>query len=114
MAKEVKRVCPECGQQKLFRSDQKTCGCVNAKPIETSEVYGNDWTITIPKTRIHTLEQLLTYFEVDLSIWEVERFVCNKWEMGYKNDLSQAKVEELYQVKAFLKRKTNIVFAKQE
>jgi hypothetical protein len=114
MAKEVKRVCPECGQEKLFRSDQKTCGCVNVKPAESSEVSGDDWTITLPKTRIHTLEQLLTYFEVDLSVWEVKRFICNKWEVAAKDALDELQVEPLYQVKAFLERKTNIIFAKKE
>lgn len=115
MAKKVKRECPQCLQVSEFREDQKTCGCKPIKtPTETNEIKGDNWTITIPKTRIHTLDQLLEFFEVDLSIWEVERFIANKWEMGYKDVLGEANVEELYQVKAFLKRKANIVFAKKE
>ncbi len=27
MAKSIKRICPGCGEERLFRSDQKTCGC---------------------------------------------------------------------------------------
>jgi hypothetical protein len=27
MSKAVKRRCPQCGKVKLFRADQKTCGC---------------------------------------------------------------------------------------
>ncbi len=27
MSKAVKRRCPRCGKVKLFRADQKTCGC---------------------------------------------------------------------------------------
>ena len=27
MSKPVKRKCPQCGEVKLFRADQKTCGC---------------------------------------------------------------------------------------
>ena len=116
MAKNEIRKCPGCGETKSFRIDQKTCGCIKtaAIPVETNEIKGDNWTITLPKTRIHTLDQLLKFFEVDLSIWEVERFICNKWEMGYKDAAKNAKVEELYQVKAFLKRKANIVFAKKE
>jgi hypothetical protein len=75
---------------------------------ETCEVKGDNWTITLPKTRIHTLEELLEYFKVDILIWEVERFVCNKWEMAYKDKDDNAKVEPLFQVKAFLKKKKDV------
>lgn len=81
---------------------------------ETCEVKNDNWTITLPKTRIHTLEELIEYFEVDLSVWEVERFVCNKWEMGYKDKSEEAKIEPLFQVKAFLKRKKEVQSAKNE
>ena len=121
MSKVIKRLCPGCNTVKEFRADNKTCGCKKTAPVlkEVNEVAGDKWTITLPKTRIHTLEDLLAAFEVDTEIWEVEKFVCNKWEMGYvtdklvgpkKEDGSQdtkyvADYEELYQVKAFLVRK---------
>jgi hypothetical protein len=95
-------------------------------PKETSEIAGDLWTISLPKTRIHTLEQLIEHCKIDLAVWEVERFICNKWDVG----MSQPKVAEyvngkpiwvrtktnpviveLYQVKAFLRRKTVIVAA---
>ncbi len=41
------------------------------------------WKVSLPKTRIHTLPQLLEYFQVDMEVWEVKRFIVNKWEMGY-------------------------------
>ncbi|WP_250530714.1 hypothetical protein, partial [Caballeronia sp. NCF4] len=72
---------------------------------ETSEIAGDKWTLVLPKTRIHTLEQLLEFCNVDVSVWEVERFVCNKWEMGYAvgdGPDKRAEVEQLYQIKAFL------------
>jgi len=59
----------------------------------------------IPSTRIHTLEDLIKFFEVDLSVWEVERFTCNKWEVGAKNDDGRIEVSPLFQVKAQFKRK---------
>jgi hypothetical protein len=115
MSKAIKRKCPQCGEIKEFRADQKTCGCKPAKELkETSEITDNNWVITLPKTRIHTLDQLIAFFEIDLGVWEVDRFIANKWEMGYKDVFETAKVEELYQVKAFLKRKHHIVFAKRE
>jgi len=57
---------------------------------------------------------LLAYMAVDLTVWEVERHVINKWEVGAKpgdgNDLkgntaSGMAVEPLYQVKAWLVRR---------
>ena len=92
------------------------------KPVlsETSEITGDTWTITLPKTRIHTEKELLEYFDVDTRIWEVEKLVCNKWEMGYISEVSkttsgevieetrQAEALPLFQVKAFLKRKKDV------
>lgn len=84
---------------------------------ESNTVKGDTWEIALPKSRIHTLEQLVEYFEIDLTVWEVERFVANKWEMGYTTGPKGSKTaaaEQLFQVKAFLKRKKNIVDAQQE
>jgi hypothetical protein len=87
---------------------------------ETHEIAGNNWTITVPKTRIHTLDQLLEFFQVDTKIWEVEKFVVNKWEVGamphsvgggtdWSREHSDFVVEPLYQVKAWLKKKVVVV-----
>lgn len=110
MSKPVKRKCPACGETKEFRADCKTCGCVKVKPSEQNEIKDDKWSITLPKTRIHTLDQLLDFFQVDLSVWEVEKFIANKWEMGSSTDDPQ----ELYQVKAFLKKKVAVVAALKE
>ncbi len=72
---------------------------------ETSEVTGDKWTLTLPKTNIHTLEELIAYCKIDLNVWHVDRFVANKWEMGYKNEDDKAKSLPLFQIKAFLSRK---------
>src|ERR1700676_3934911 len=147
--------CPACGKTSKFRNDYKTC-CTKGggtKPQEApvltdkNEIAENNWTISLPKTSIHTLQQLIEYFQVDLSVWEVERFVANKWEVVMKppaytelftvvkpnstktkeatvqneiplwqrdKDKTEPLHESLYQVKAFLKRKVNIVTAKNE
>lgn len=73
-------------------------------PGESHDIKGDAWTISLPKTRIHTLEQLLEYCQVDADVWDVERFVVNKWEVGAKNKADQIVVEPLFQVKAWLKR----------
>ncbi len=109
------RKCPLCGETKLFRNDAKSCGCrkktrAELERSEKNEVVGNRWAISLPKTRIHTLEELVAYCEIDLSIWEVERFICNKWEVGIKDE----GITPLFQVKAFLRKKQNIADANKE
>ncbi len=77
-----------------------------ATPVETDEIAGDHRTITKCADRsIHSLEELIEYCEIDLNEWFVERFVCNKWEMGYKDDEGKAHTKPLYQVKAWMLRK---------
>lgn len=108
-AAEIKRTA--LGVTALTNQPMKEPGVVpvaNAeKPTltETSEVTGDKWTLTLPKTNIHTLEELIAYCKIDLNVWHVDRFVANKWEMGYKNEDDKAKSLPLFQIKAFLSRK---------
>lgn len=81
---------------------------------ETSEVKGDTWELTIPKTAIHTVEQLLEHAQVDQTIWQVDRFLLNKYEQAAKDNDGNLKVQPLFQVKAFLKRRKNMVDAKAE
>ena len=87
---------------------------------EGHTISGNTWEISLPKTRIHTLEELMKFCEVDLSTWEIDRFVVNKWEVGatpkatgsgssWAREDSGFVVEPLYQVKAWLKRRNGSV-----
>jgi hypothetical protein len=59
---------------------------------------------TPPSKRIKSLEDLVSEASIDLNTWDVERWVCNKWEVGSFVD-GVAITEPLYQVKAWLKRK---------
>lgn len=158
MARFKRRTCPACGKMKNYRTDNKTCGCKGSNPfaapkatpvskpkmVESIEKTDNSLSINLPSTDIHTLDQLVAKFEVDLSVWEVERFVANKWEVVMKppayteifpvtkltesgkrvtnniplwqrdqNDTNPLH-ENLYQVKAFFRRKVNVATAKQE
>lgn len=72
---------------------------------ESREVTNDKCVISLPRTRIHTLEELLTYCEVDQDIWQVDRFICNKWEVGAKDANDVVQVTPLFQVKAFLSKK---------
>lgn len=112
----------EAHWQKYFASFTdflKEAGVGPAKVTEpeTSEVVGDKWNISLPKTRIATLEELIEYCKVDLSIWEVERFLINKWEMGYTTGSADKKVAKeipLFQVKATLKKRNELISIRRE
>jgi len=58
--------------------------------------------------RIVSLEDLLATAQVDLNVWEVDRHVVNKWEVGARGEGGSIEVEPLYQVKIWLKRKVKV------
>ena len=126
----VTRPCPACGEVKTF--DTRTETCSNAcgykwrsmkqkreavsfdSPSETHEQTPTSWTISLPKTRICTLDQLIAQCKIDLDTWEIERFVVNKWEVGAKDAESNIQIAPLFQVKAWLKKRLAIVDAREE
>jgi transposase len=79
------------------------------RPGRADDVGRDRWNISIPETRIHTLDEMLEHCAIDLDVWEVERFICNKWEVGAadkrEGKLHGIIVEPLFQVKVWLKRK---------
>lgn len=77
------------------------------------EVKGDTWTISLPKTRVNTVEELLKHFKVDTQVWQVDRFVVNAWDMGSVPN-GEPVVTQLYQVKAYLRRIPAIANAKAE
>jgi predicted phosphodiesterase len=91
--------------------DKKT---KTSSPEEVYEIQDDTYNISIKNTRIHTLPELLEYCKVDLSVWEVERFIVNKWEMASKSVDGGVDVTPLYQVKATLAKRKEIVDAKAE
>ncbi len=60
--------------------------------------------LTYEGTRIRTLDDLLVYTQTDTRVWEVERHVINKWEMGTKIG-GEILTSPLYQIKVWLRRK---------
>ena len=63
--------------------------------------------------RVKTLEDLVRVCEIDLNEWDVERYVCNKWEMAAMSRVKVGNIAvtgdpvitPIYQVKATLVRK---------
>lgn len=53
---------------------------------------------------VKTLEELLAVCKVDLTVWKVDKFVCNKWAVGTKNDDGSVTKTPLFQIKAWLVR----------
>ncbi len=84
------------------------------KLTETVELAGDKLTYMIPQTRIDTLEKLVEHFKVDTTIWQVERFIANTWDMGYKDKEGVADSIPLYQVKATFVRRPDLEAAKKE
>lgn len=70
--------------------------------------------VAITTERVKTLEDLVRVCEIDLDQWEVIEWHANKWEMGYKNALHQAHSLPLFQVKARLRRKVELISARIE
>ena len=70
-------------------------------------VRGEERSLCCRGDRIRTLEDLLILAQVDTRVWFIERHVINKYEMGVKNPVTgEVTVQELLQIKAWLKRRT--------
>lgn len=59
-----------------------------------------------PSPRIRSLDALLKHAQVDRTVWEIERYAINKWEVGAKHPVTgEIIVAPLFQVKVWLKKK---------
>ena len=62
------------------------------------------------RREITSLEELVEFFRIDLSVWEVDRWLANQWQTGAVNrESGEMEVTPLYQVKAWLKRRTGVI-----
>lgn len=55
--------------------------------------------------RVKTLDDLIKACKIDLKVWKVERYDCNKWEVGAKDNEGNIVTSPLFQVKAKLVRR---------
>lgn len=78
-----------------FGQDQDQIGQTNIN-------FDSNGILTSKSTSIRTLDDLLNYAQVDRKLWEVERFVVNKWEIGAKDDAGNIVTAPLFQIKAWL------------
>lgn len=78
--------------------------------VEEVETSGddNDLVAEVKSSRIVTLEQLIEVCKIDTTVWDIDHWVANKWEVGAKDDAGNIVVKPLFQIKAWLKRKSPI------
>lgn len=86
-------------------ASKEECGETQESEEFVEDYRGDTGTLTSKSRRITSLDEALDYFKVDLNVYEVERYVVNKWEMGSKNAEDNVNVTPLYQVKVWLKKK---------
>jgi hypothetical protein len=108
---------------KLGRRDVRSPLVTKTGPLErpttdSVKVSGDACEITKDvHERVRSLADLVRVCEIDTSEWEVERYICNKWEMAAKlgpQDTASMQVTPLYQVKAWLRRKVAVIAARLE
>lgn len=106
-------------------SDEPTRNSIGIR----KEFNKSDGSLSSVSPRIKTKEDLLAAAEVDLNEWEVDKWIVNKWEVGRKDkqvsltinegvmdgiveDSGKIHVEPLWQVKIWLKRRTEYLQVK--
>lgn len=87
-------------------------------PFEGLDATANNAVVTkLTSEKVRSLDDLIRVCDIDLSVWDVERFICNKWEVGAKikqGNNESLVVTPLFQVKAWLRLKVAIVNATNE
>ncbi len=91
---------------------QRLANCKHERPAiakkasDSFVVDGNKGEVTkLVDKRIKTLRDLVDACEIDLTEWDIERWICNKWEMGAVPVPGKIVVTPLFQVKVWLVRK---------
>lgn len=129
------RSCYPCSNRERYGS--KTGGgqpAVGQKAVKDSpsiqdslRASGDSAEVTrVSAERVQSLADLIRVCDIDTSIWEVERYVCNKWDMGsvprrtgndtdgWARQSTEPQATPLFQIKAWLKRKVNVIAARDE
>lgn len=83
-----------------------------SKSVNESSKFENKLTIDqtsntmfVEASRITSLEELIKQCNIDLNIWDIDRHVVNKWEVGAKDANDILQVTPLFQIKCWLKKK---------
>jgi len=89
------------------RNSRVSSAIAEEKPGIEVTTEGDSCVLTAKSKTIRTLEDALTESNTDLSVWEVERHVINKWDCVAKivnSREEELQAAELWQVKVWLRR----------
>ncbi len=96
-------------------------GIINEKPKqqepESQTITGDSWSIALPTTRIHTLQEIIAKYNIDESVWECVKFTATAHEMGYTTGKKIArigKVLPLFNSRAEFRKRKNLEAIKAE
>lgn len=70
-----------------FKAFKEAAGSAPEQQTEQTHTYtdnGDVWDISLPKTHIRSVDELVELYKIDRSVWEVERFTVGSHEMGMK------------------------------
>jgi hypothetical protein len=105
----------ECAPCRAWRGKAKDEIGLNLQPTERVEYVGDKCHITRPTHEVvRTLEDLIRVCEIDTETWRVERWTANKWEMGSVDAKKQPHTTPLFQIKAVLVRRVELIAAREE
>jgi len=79
---------------------------VHKTPEIESEFKQDSASVTVRSLDVKTLEKALEIGQVDTSIWEVDHYMINSWEVTGKDSTNQFQTYTNWQVKVWLKRKS--------
>lgn len=118
MGVSATKPCPTCGGPKQRGADYcKKCRDSSGAhpPSQSFRITGNKGEVTFgANRRILNEKDLLAYCKIDSTVWRIDKFICNKWEMGSLNRTRQPQVTPLFQVKVWLSRKIELITAAAE
>lgn len=78
---------------------------VGAEKWEEDNSKGTGYYESVVNKPVKTLEDALKVANVDLSVWEVERWICNSWGVTSFKDNPKGTYRTNYQIKIWLRRK---------
>lgn len=93
----------------LALEDQEVKGFDSNKEINSSytkDINDTNGTAVLEGKRVTSLQDLIDKCEIDLNVYEIERHVINKWEVGAKDNTNTIQVTPLFQIKVWLRKKS--------
>ena len=109
----------------MARRTKETVPAIDVADLSLGEIEGEsrEWSegdnaATVSgkvRREITSLAELVEFFRIDLEVWEVERWVANQWQQASVDRVKGGiQLTPLYQVKAWLKKRSAAIAARDE